>query len=278
MTVTADSFEWIRRLLAKRAGNRLESDKAYLVEARLTPLAQRLDLKSIDALVDRLRSSPDPELELQIVEAMLTHESSFFRDTDTFDTLATQVLPRLIERRRDRRELTIWSAACAAGQEPYSVAMLLREQFPEICDSWSVKIIASDLSRPMLDQARSGSYNEIKSQRGLSPERRRRFFTHEQLCWVIHKQLRQSIEFCEVNLCTAPPPLPNFDLILLRNVLIYLTDSARQQVLTRVAKCLANDGSLLLGATETISRQSKLFIRNSEYTIPCFRPATAEGI
>ena len=273
MPVTADNFEWISSLLAKRAGNRLESDKAYLVEARLTPLVRILDLKSIDALVDRLRSSPAPELERKIVEAMLTHESSFFRDADTFDTLAAQIFPRLIERRRDCRELTIWSAACAAGQEPYSVAMLLREQFPEICDSWSVKIIASDLSRPMLEQARSGSYNEIKSQRGLSPERRRRFFRHEQFCWVIHEQLRESIEFREINLCTAPPPLPKFDLILLRNVLIYLTPSAQQKVLTRIASCLASDGCLLLGATETVSHESTLFIRDKDYAVPCFRAA-----
>jgi chemotaxis protein methyltransferase CheR len=271
MPVSTASFEWISSLLEKRAGNLLESDKTYLVEARLTPLAQATGAVNVDALVDRLRSTPD--LERQIVEAMLTHESSFFRDSDAFEALTSQILPRLIERRRDRRELTIWSAACAAGQEPYSLAMLMKEQFAGSFAGWTVRIVATDLSRPMLDQARSGSYNEIKSQRGLSPERRQRFFRQEDRAWVIREELRESIEFREINLCTDPPPLRQFDLVLLRNVLIYLTEPARQKVLARVAGCLADDGSLLLGATESIPQQSQIFVRDSECAVSCFRPA-----
>ena len=272
MSVSTASFEWISSLLEKCAGNLLGSDKTYLVEARLTPLAQAIGAGNVESMVDRLRATPDVELERQIVEAMLTHESSFFRDSDTFDALASQILPRLIERRRDRRELTIWSAACAAGQEPYSLAMLMKEQFAEAFAGWTVRIVATDLSRPMLDQARSGSYNEIKSQRGLSPERRERFFRQEGRAWVIREDLRESIEFREINLCSDPPPLRQFDLVLLRNVLIYLTEPARQKVLARVAACLADDGCLLLGATESISNESRLFVRDTESAVPCFRP------
>ena len=272
MPVSESNFDWIRSLLEKHAGNLLECDKAYLVEARLTSLAQATGERTIDELVDSLRAAPDRELERQIVEAMLTHESFFFRDEDTFETLASQIFPRLIEKRRDRRQLSIWSAACAAGQEPYSLAMLLKEQFAGTFDGWSMKIVASDLSRPMLEQAKSGSYDEIKSQRGLSPERRQRFFRQEQRCWVIRKEMRSLIDFREINLCSDPPPLPQFDLILLRNVLIYLTESARQKVLRRVAGCLASDGYLLLGATESIPQPSPLFVRDGECQVPCFRP------
>lgn len=271
MPVSTTTFEWVRGLLERRAGNLLDSEKAYLVETRLAPLAEQTGLGSIDAMVDRLCSTPEVDLERRIVEAMLTHESSFFRDSDTFEALASQILPRLIDRRRDSRELTIWSAACAAGQEPYSLAMLLNEQFPGVFDGWTLRIVATDISRPMLDQAKLGSYNEVKSQRGLSAERRERFFRKQERCWVIRNEMRDSVEFHEINLCTDPPPLPQFDLILLRNVLIYLTESARQKVLARVAGCLANDGCLLLGATESIPAESTDLVRDRECQVPCFR-------
>nr|MBC8291205.1 protein-glutamate O-methyltransferase CheR [Planctomycetota bacterium] len=228
MAVSPTSFEWVRSLLAERAGNALPADKVYLVETRLTPIAKKAGAAGVDSLVAELRATPDFERERQIVEAMLTHESSFFRDEDTFKLLGSTLLPELIEQRQDCRKLAIWSAACAAGQEPCSVAMLIEEQFPGLAD-WEVPIVATDFSRRTLAQARTGLYTESQIQRGLTHERKQRFFREEHNRWQISEDLLNSIEYSQINLCDEPPPLPQFDLILLRNVLIYLTVEARQQ-------------------------------------------------
>lgn len=271
MEVSAASFEWVRSLLARRAGNALPADKSYLVAVRLTPLALSAGADDVDALIDRLRSVPDFELERQIVEAMLTHESSFFRDEPTFEMLASRILPELIKKRRDQGQLTIWSAACAAGQEPYSLAMLIHEQFP-ILAGWEVRIVATDFSRRTLAQARTGAYTDIQMQRGLSLDRKRRFFREEHRHWRISDELLDSVEFSTINLCNESPPLPQFDLILLRNVLIYMTDQARQQVLSQVAQVLAPDGRLILGASESLDQASP-FHRETGLAMPCYRLA-----
>lgn len=268
MPVSPATFEWVRDLLARRAGNALSEDKSYLVETRLASVVATTEAAGIDELVERLRAEPDLELERQIVEAMLTHESSFFRDESTFDLLTTTLLPQLIEQRQDRREITIWSAACAAGQEPCSIAMLIAEEFPGLAD-WNVPIVATDFSRQELAHARTGSYSEAQARRGLTPERKRRFFREAGNRWKISEGLLESIEFAQINLCDERPPLPQFDLILLRNILIYLTEEARQQVQAEVARVLAPDGFLILGATESLD-ESPLFRRERELDAPCY--------
>ena len=217
-----------------------------------------------------MRAEPDREIERQIVEAMLTHESSFFRDESTFDLLASTLLPELIEKRRDCHKITIWSAACAAGQEPCSIAMLIAEEFPCLAD-WSMPIIATDFSRKTHAQARTGTYTEAQTRRGLTPERKRRFFREADNRWQISEGLLDAIEYSQINLCDERPPLPQFDLILLRNVLIYLTEEARRQVQAEVARVLAPDGVLILGATESL--ESSLFRRERQLNAPCYRLA-----
>lgn len=271
MTINSANFHWIRELLERNSGNTLEAEKSYLVESRLTPVAESLGLRNIDALIDSLRLRTNRETERRIVESMLTHESSFFRDPHYFDAIANQILPRLQLQRSETRQITVWCGACAAGQEPYSLAMLIKENFgpPE---DWSVRIIASDLSRPMLEQAMSGSYSEIEVQRGLSAERRQRFFRQIDRRWIVRDDLRQMVEFQEFNLCAGQSLPPIADVILLRNVLIYLSESAQEHALSLVTKSLAPDGCLLIGSTETLYQHAALFTRDPDCVVPCFRP------
>lgn len=273
MPVDAVNLCWIRDLCVRISGNVLEEEKSYLVEARLTPLALSVGLTGVDSLIEQLRVHPDGELERRIVEAMLIHESSFFRDANYFDALRTTILPQLIRQRSSSRSLTIWCAACAAGQEAYSLAMLLQESLGPLLDGWRLKLIASDLSRPMLQQARSGSYSELENQRGVSIERRRRFFRFDGRRWIIREELRRMVEFRELNLLHGFPGMERADLVLLRNVLIYLDIPARHRVLANLARSVALDGCLLLGATETLHQDVPLFRRIPDAPVPCYRPA-----
>lgn len=270
MPTSPDSFAWVRRLVEEQTGNVLDDQKTYLVETRLTPIVEAEALTSVDELVHRLRTTRQPELERQCVEAILTHESSFFRDPHYFDALATSILPELIEQRRSTRRLTIWCAACAAGQEPYSLAMLIREQFAHLLDGWELDFVASDLARPVVARARRGHFSRVEIQRGLSPQRSARFFRQENDRWVADQSLQSMIRFRELNLHTDDPPLLGIDLVLLRNVLIYMNEPTRIQVLQRVRRAIAPDGCLILGATETLFDLDVGFER-SPGQIPTYR-------
>ncbi len=270
MPVTSASFDWVRHLVEQRAGNVLDDEKAYLVESRLAPIVESVGLASVDELVSRLRATHQPELERQCVEAMLTHETSFFRDPHYFDALASSILPELINRRLSTQRLTIWCAACAAGQEPYSLAMLIREQLADLLDGWQLDFVASDLARPVIKRSRDGHYSEVEIQRGLSPQRVSRFFHQADNRWVADESLQDMIRFREVNLVTEPPPVSRVDLVLLRNVLIYMNEPTRLHVLQKIQRVLAPDGCLMLGATETLFDLDVGFERNSGQ-VPTYR-------
>ena len=271
MPLSRANFDWIRHFVEQRTGNVVDEDKMYLVEARLAAIAESTGKRSVEALIESMRGAADPPLERRVFEAMLTHESSFFRDPHYIEELATEILPHLIRQRQAQRQLHIWCAACAAGQEPYSLAMLIREQFGLLSD-WEVRIVATDLSRPMLDQARLGRYSAVELQRGVSPARQTRFFQQEGTRFVADPVLRQMIEFREMNLVTDPPPLPRFDLILLRNVLIYMTAQTSREILTTAHRALARDGGLMVGSTETLIPQPEQFTRDPTRRTGCFQP------
>ncbi len=182
--MTEQDFDYIRRVLQERSAIVLDPGKQYLVETRLAPLVRQLNLKSIDELVERLRSRPANGLVVQVVEAMVTTETSFFRDAHPFETLRKTVLPELIRRRQGERCLNVWCAACASGQEPYSVALLLREHFPELA-GWKVLLLASDLSREVLARARAGRYNQIEVNRGLPAQLLVKYFRQHGLNWQL---------------------------------------------------------------------------------------------
>lgn len=270
------AFAYLRQLLHREAGIALDDGKEYLVQARLGPVARRLGLESVDGLVSELRRRPGSELEREVVEALVTTETSFFRDVHPFESLREVVLPELISRRRSLRTLRIWSAACSSGQEPYSIAILLRESFPEL-EAWDVRILASDVSRAMIERARAGRYTQLEINRGLPTALLLRYFERDGLFWRAVEPIRRMVELREINLTRPLPPLPAMDLIFLRNVLIYFGPEARRRILERVLERLAPDGYLLVGGAETLVGEADLVDRVQIGRTSYYRRRTDQG-
>jgi chemotaxis protein methyltransferase CheR len=248
--MTDQDFDFIRKLLQDRAGITLEADKQYLVESRLTPIVRQLQLASITELVDRLRARPSNGLPVQVVEAMVTTETSFFRDHHPFESLRKAVLPELLARRRGERRLNVWCAASSTGQEPYSLALLLREHFPEL-NGWKIFLLASDVSGEVLARAREGRYNQIEVNRGLPAALLVKYFQQHGTHWQLREDVRAMVEFHQINLTQPWPALPRMDLVLLRNVMIYFEVATKKAILGKVARLLRPDGYLVLGGAET---------------------------
>lgn len=246
-----EEFHYICGLVYEKCGVVLGPGKEYLVETRLLPLAREQGLPGVQELVAHLRFHPEGALCRRVAEALATHETSFFRDGRPFEVLRDWVLPELIRRRTRERRLSIWCAACASGQEVYSLAMLLRDHFPGL-EGWNIRILASDFSRTMLDQAREGTYTDLQMRRGLSQIQRARHFRVKGDRWEVHEDIRGMIEFRELNLTTSWPPLARMDIVLLRNVLLYFDAASRRRVLNETADLLREDGHLFLGSTESI--------------------------
>lgn len=248
--MTEQEFDIVRRLLRERSAIVLEAGKEYLVETRLAPLVRQLNLKSIGELIAQLSRRPDNGLHRQVVEAMVTTETLFFRDHHPFEGLRKLVIPDLISRRRAERRLHIWCAASSSGQEPYSLALLLREHFPELT-GWKITFLASDISREMVARARDGRYSQIEVNRGLPAALLVKYFEQSGTTWQLRADIRNSIDFQEINLAQAWPALPRMDLVLLRNVMIYFEVETKRTILGKMARLLQPDGYLLLGGAET---------------------------
>jgi chemotaxis protein methyltransferase CheR len=248
--MTEQDFDYVRRFLRERSAIVLEADKRYLVESRLTPLARRLNLQSIGELIGRLRANSLNGLPAQVIEAMVTTETSFFRDHNPFEALRKVVIPDLIKRRSAEQRLSIWCAASSTGQEPYSVALLLREHFPELA-RWRVSLLASDISQEMLARAREGQYNQIEVNRGLPVALLLKYFEQHGTNWQLKADIRAMVEFREINLAKPWPPLPLLDLVLIRNVMIYFDVQTKKTILGNLGRLLKRDGYLLLGGAET---------------------------
>jgi chemotaxis protein methyltransferase CheR len=258
--MTPSDFTFICQLVRDRSCIVLEPGKEYLVESRLLPIVRELQLPSISGLVEALRRNLDNGLASKVIEAMVTNETSFFRDIHPYEAFKKQILPALISRRQATRRLNIWSAACSSGQEPYSLAILLKENFPELA-YWSVNILATDLSNEILEKARKGIYNQIEVNRGLPAAMLARHFTQHGMSWQISDEIRRMVEFREMNLSRFWPLLPQMDIVLLRNVMIYFEADTKKVILARVANLLQPDGYLLLGGAETTLNLSTAFQR-----------------
>ena len=249
-TISPSDFNYIRDLVRRHSAIALEADKAYLVETRLAPLARLAGFASLQELIASLRTqTPAHPLYRQVVEAITTHETSFFRDLHPFDALRTTVLPELLAKRRSLN-LTIWCAACSSGQEPYSVAMLVREHFPTLVNH-RVRIIATDLSGTILDRAREGLYSQIEVNRGLPAVLLTRYFDKQGLHWRIRSEIRRMVEFQQNNLAESWPPIPPLDVVFMRNVLIYFDVDTKKAILAKIRQVLKPDGYLFLGSSET---------------------------
>ncbi|MGK7903493.1 MAG: protein-glutamate O-methyltransferase CheR [Hormoscilla sp.] len=251
MSINGTDFQYICQLVRDRAAVELGSDKKYLVESRLTALARKIEVGSVSELVAQLRLQQGKNLQQQVVEAMMTTETLFFRDKHPFEALKKSILPELIKQRESSRSLSIWSAACSSGQEPYSIAMLLRENFPQLI-TWKVQLLGSDISEEILARAREGRYNQQEISRGLPQTLLLKYFHYSDNKWQMDPEIRRMVEFSQLNLAKAwPPAMPQMDIIFLRNLLIYFSVETKQAILGRVRQLLRPDGYLFLGGGET---------------------------
>lgn len=257
------AFDALRSFLSRASGLALNSDKAYLAESRLRPVMQRLGLADLDALIMRLLSGTDYDLVREVVDAMTTNETFFFRDRVPFDNFRKFILPNLLEARKDVRRIRIWCAACSTGQEPYSLAMLLDEEAQKLA-GWHVEILATDLSHNAINTAREGLYTQFEVQRGLPISQLLRYCRQEGECWRISEHLRAHIRFDVFNLLADYTDLGSFDVIFCRNVLIYFDVPMKQKVLDKMARVIASDGYLVMGAAETVVGLSNAFSPHEE--------------
>jgi chemotaxis protein methyltransferase CheR len=255
-------FDYIRDLVRDRAAIVLEPGKEYLAVTRLDPVMRRAGLGSLSELVATLRQDDDPALSEQVIDALTTNETTFFRDLHPFESLRNHILPALVQRKRLSRSLFIWSAGCSSGQEPYSVAMLIREDFPQLA-GWQVSILGTDVSVAMLERARAGRYGQIEVNRGLPAHLLVKYFRRAGVGWEIDGSIRAMVRFRQQNLVDPWPSMPPVDLVLMRNVMIYLDLAAKQEILARVGDVLAPHGYLLLGTSETTLHLDDSFRRHA---------------
>jgi len=260
MSLQREEFEYVRELLQTNSGIVLEPGKEYLVETRLRALAEELKAPSVQELLRQLRNGSSRGTHQRVVEALTINETFFFRDARVFEVLQNTILPSIVERRRTERTLTIWSAACSTGQEPYSVAIILREHFPELA-SWGCRIIATDINEQVLSKAATGCYSRLEVNRGMPARLLAKYFSPNKLEWQLHADLRRMVEFRQLNLTSLWGLLPNMDIILLRNVLIYFDVAMKRRILQRMEIQIRPDGYLLLGSSEATFGLSQSFQR-----------------
>ncbi len=248
MAVTAADFEYVRRLVADDSALALSDGKEYLVRTRLEPVAEREGFGSVSELIDRLRVGA-PALRRQVVEALVTHETLFFRDVHPWDALRQQVIPEL-SRANGGRALSLWSAATSTGQEAYSIALLIREHFPHIT---SPTILATDISDQVLARARKGRFSQLEVGRGLPVTFLLKHFNQDGREWQLHDEVRNMVTFQQLNLARPLSRIPSMDVVFLRNVLIYFDACAKAVLLERVSRILRPGGYLFLGGAESIA-------------------------
>jgi len=248
--VTPADYDYLRKFLKERSGLDLSPDKQYLVESRLSPLARKASLPGIPDLVLKIRNG-DGRLATDVVEAMTTNETFFFRDKIPFDHLRDSIMPGLIQARAARKSLRIWSAASSTGQEPYSIAMCLKEMGAALA-GWRIEIVATDLSQEVLEKCKAGVYSQFEVQRGLPIQLLMKYFTQSSDVWQLKADVRSMVQFRQLNLLQDFSHLGTFDVIFCRNVLIYFDQDTKAMIFERMAKGLEADGTLLLGAAESV--------------------------
>lgn len=251
--VLSVDYGYLRQIVYDVSQNVLDASRDYLFDTRLSKLLRNQGMTHLGELVDQLRSRKDAVLEREVAEAMTINETSFFRDLRPFDLLQKELLPKIIESRRHRRSLRLWSAACATGQEAYSLAMLLLEHFPLLV-GWNIVIEGTDISSEVVERARFGRYHRIEINRGLPARFLVRYFDHIGEEWIVKPEIGRLCHFRQANLCGPALPFSRskdyFDVILLRNVMLYFDQPTRRTLLAGMHHLLAQDGVLFLGSSE----------------------------
>jgi chemotaxis protein methyltransferase CheR len=249
--VTPFDYDFLRGLLKQRSGLDLSADKQYLVESRLLPLARKAGLPGIAELVQKMKGGGAEALTTEVVEAMTTNETFFFRDKIPFDHLRDTIVPAMLQSRANRKSLRIWSAACSTGQEPYSIAMCLKEKGAAL-SGWRIEIVATDLSQEVLEKSRAGIYSQFEVQRGLPIQLLVKYFAQTGELWQLNSEIRGMVQHRQLNLLHDLSHLGKFDVIFCRNVLIYFDQDTMINIFDRIAKLMEPDGMLMLGAAESV--------------------------
>jgi len=267
MACSDSDYAYLRDLVLAQSANLIDPSRNALFETRLTPIARFAGAANLEGLVSILREDRPSHLQRAVAEAMTINETSFFRDVKPFEALRLNVIPRLIEQKSKLRKLRIWSAASSTGQEAYSVAMLLVEHFPELA-TWDVKIVGTDISRQVVDYAKRARYRRLEVNRGLRARFLMKYFERDDEEWEVVPQVRSLCEFQVVNLCATLPPLPAFDLVLLRNVLLYFPQQDRSCLFSDVFRQMRPKGYLFLGNAEQAEDSTNLF--EAEFGAECY--------
>jgi len=255
--VTPPDYEYLRKLLKDHSGLDLSADKQYLIESRLLPLSRKCGLAGISELVQKMKGGA-PALIAQVVEAMTTNETFFFRDKVPFDHFRDAIMPEVLKARAARKSVRIWCAAGSTGQEPYSLAMALKEMSAALA-GWRVEIIATDLSQEVLEKSKSGIYSQFEVQRGLPIQLLVKYFKQNGEFWQINADIRAMVQHRQLNLLHDFSQLGVFDVIFCRNVLIYFDQDTKINIFGRLAKTMEADGFLVLGAAETVVGLTDVF-------------------
>ncbi len=248
--MNSNDFSYLANTLRRRSGLVLPENKAHMVETRLAPVMRRFGFRDVGSLIKELHYGHEALVQA-VIEAMTTNDSAFFRDRRTYDEFRDIVLPTLLRDRAEVRQLRIWCTACAAGQEPYSVAMIL-DDANLVMDGWDISLIGTDINSQMIARAQEGVYSQFEVQRGLPIRRLVTNFTQEGTNWRIADHLRRMVTFRTFNLLDSFGWLPDCDVVFCRNVLMYLDHKARLSVLDRISDILAPDGALLVGPAESM--------------------------
>jgi chemotaxis protein methyltransferase CheR len=249
--VTPADYDYLRKLLKERSGLVLSADKQYLVESRLQPVAHRAGIATLAELVQKLRGMKNEPLVTEVAEAMTTNESFFFRDKLPFDHFRETIMPTLLAARPTKRRIRIWCAAASTGQEPYSLAMILKEMGEKVAGR-QIEIVATEFSTQVLEKAKAGIFSQFEVQRGLPIRLLIKYFDQAGDTWQVNPDVRAMVQFRPFNLLHDFAHLGSFDLVFCRNVLIYFDQETKSRVLDRIARIMEHDGYLVLGAAETV--------------------------
>lgn len=244
-------FDYLRQLLKQRSGLIVTMDKQYLLESRLMPVARKAGASGLSELVQKMKAAGSERLIVEVVEAMTTNESFFFRDKVPFEHFRDVIVPAMLKTRASAKRIRIWCAAASTGQEPYSLAMILKDMALRL-GGWRVDILATDLSHEVLEKAKAGIYSQFEVQRGLPVQMLVKYFTQTGELWQVAPEIRGMVQYRPFNLLEDFAPLGRFDVVFCRNVLIYFDQDTKVNVLNRLARVMEPDGYLVLGAAETV--------------------------
>jgi chemotaxis protein methyltransferase CheR len=267
-------------LLEKHTGQTLLANRHWRIDMALKPIMRQNSIPDLETLISLIEIDADSKMTLACVEAMVNNETCFFRDQANFALLTGPVLDYIREHRQATKRIRVWSAACSTGQEPYSLAIAISEN-PEKWRGWNVQIMATDVSTSALAQARAGRYSQFEIQRGLPVMQMLRYFEQQGEEWVAKDDLRKMVTFAEHNMLNPARYLGAFDVVLCRNMLMYLCEDKRSQVLDGISPLLAEDGILMLGAAETVIGQTQKFKASQEFRgfyESATRPATRHPV